>query len=183
MKEFDEFEEFEDDKEELEELLNETLKFKGEREKIEPETSIVWLIANNENWKGKTVELTLIAGKEFKELSSDGKEKISWLNVGYEKELDRYVAFFVPQKYQRQLNEYEGGIIELEISEDGKMNIYRLGRLDNEKAKKLANKLVEEFKTHMIEMMQSESFNYKTYEKIIRAFGLEDFYLNKDKIK
>lgn len=146
--------------------------FQAEPEKIEPKTSIAWLVPSHETWRGKTLELFLVAVRELRDYSS-GKEKISWINLGYDRELERFILFFAKSDIQEQLNEYEGGAIRIEISETGYPTFYKLGKLKQDIAKEIIADLLERFKEAMLEMVLKYE-NPKTFEKVIIAFELED---------
>ena len=146
--------------------------FQAEPEKIEPKTSVAWLVPSNETWRGKTLDLFLVAVRDIRDFSQ-GKEKVSWINLGYDKELERFILFFARSDIQEQLNQYEGGAIRIEISETGYLTFYKLGKLKQDIAKEIIAELLERFKEVMIETVLRYE-NSKTFEKVIIAFDLEE---------
>lgn len=146
--------------------------FQVEPEKVEPRASITWLVPFHEVWKGKTLELFLVAVRELRDYSS-GREKVSWINLGYDRELERFVLFFARESIQGELNEYEGGAIRIEISETGYPTFYKLGKLREEVAKEVIEELLKEFKEAVIELVLRYGVS-KTFQKVIVAFELEE---------
>lgn len=151
MKEFDEF-------------------FEGEGEKLEAEPSVVWLISRHENWKGKTLELILLNIGAVKELTPDGKEKTSYINLGYDRIEDRYIVFYLQKpSIQQKLNQFGSGSIKVKISQDGEMEVYVIKKLEN--LPKI-DELYLDFQ-NIMKKIASQTENRKTYEKVLKAFNIK----------